>query len=96
MRERGEEGKIWQWRRCAGAGFGHGGGPALETSGIVLDDLRGSWIKAESAALAFNYKLNHGPTSSCVNSSTVNPIIFKSFKVDLTAFWHRLVTKCVK
>ena len=66
-----------------GAGFGHGGGPAcsLGTCDIVLDDLRGSWIKSQSAALAFNYKLNHGPTSSCVNSSTVNPIIFKSFKV---------------
>ena len=53
---------IWSWwwyRACS-----------LGTSGIVLDDLRGSWIKAESAALAFNYKLNHGPTSSCVNSSS--------------------------
>ena len=58
---------------------------------FVLDDLRGSWIKAESAALAFNYKLNHGPTSSCVNSSTVIPITFKSFKVDLTAFWSQNV-----
>ena len=78
-REGGGRGRFRSGERVhvvTGAGFGHGGSPAcsLGTSGIVLDDLRGSWIKAESAALAFNYKLNHGPTSSCVNSSTVIPI----------------------